>query len=254
MSDYYQILGVAKTASIKEIKQSYKRLAKQYHPDKCSSSECEEKFKQINEAHTILSDDTTRKEYDLFGVQGSRNRFQEQDVDVNDILNSMFGSSNWFGQGRRKEPNLDLHIKIQLNIEDALKGTTIEIEGSKVKVPAKIINGSKLRLKEKGRRLHNKIGDLFIHIDIVNDVKYRLVGNIIYSILIIPLKQAIFGGRITFDYFGEELKVTIPKDVSFGQKLRLVGKGLGMSELILEIQYVLPKSYEVKEEDFDFLN
>jgi DnaJ-class molecular chaperone len=94
MSDYYNILGVNKTATSDEIKKAYRKLAIKYHPDKNPGDKsAEEKFKEISEAYEVLSDEKTRREYDQFGKVGSRG----QHVNPEDLFSSMFGRRRfWF--------------------------------------------------------------------------------------------------------------------------------------------------------------
>ncbi len=102
--EYYKILGVAKTASADEIKKAYRKLALKYHPDKNpGSKEAEAKFKEINEAYAVLSDEKKRKEYDMYGEAGFQQRYSQEDIfrnfDLNDIL-GQFGFNFGGGGGR----------------------------------------------------------------------------------------------------------------------------------------------------------
>jgi curved DNA-binding protein len=102
--EYYKILGISKTASADEIKKAYRKLAVQYHPDKNpGSKEAETKFKEINEAYAVLSDEKKRKEYDTYGSAGFQQRYSQEDIfrnfDLNDILNQ-FGFNMGGGGGR----------------------------------------------------------------------------------------------------------------------------------------------------------
>ncbi|CAK8723025.1 hypothetical protein GCAAIG_12700 [Candidatus Electronema halotolerans] len=102
--EYYKILGVAKTASADEIKKAYRKLALKYHPDKNpGSKEAEAKFKEINEAYAVLSDEKKRKEYDMYGAAGFQQRYSQEDIfrnfDLNDIF-KQFGFNMGGGGGR----------------------------------------------------------------------------------------------------------------------------------------------------------
>ena len=107
--DYYKALGVEKSASADEIKKAYRKLALKYHPDRNKGDkEAEEKFKAINEAYAVLSDEAKRKEYDTYGSQGFKQRYSQEDIfqgsDIADILRGMglggAGFSQFFGGGR----------------------------------------------------------------------------------------------------------------------------------------------------------
>src|SRR4030043_1505550 len=78
--DYYEALGVSKTASKEEIKDAYRKLALQYHPDRNKSPDAEEKFKEISEAYAILSDDEKRKQYDVYGHEGIGQKYSQEDI------------------------------------------------------------------------------------------------------------------------------------------------------------------------------
>lgn len=139
--DYYEVLGVSKTATDEEIKRSFRRLAKQYHPDNKQTGD-EAKFKEIGEAYAILSDPNKRKQYDQFGHQAFQNGgagfsgFNVDDIDLNDIINEMFGGgfsnfssfSSFGGNGRRtagsKRPRKgeDSLVYVNLTFEEAVFG------------------------------------------------------------------------------------------------------------------------------------
>ena len=129
--DYYEVLGVDKKASLDDIKKAYRTLAKKYHPDlNPGDKEAEEKFKEVNEAYEVLSDETKRSQYDQFGFAGDQaSGFQGfegfQGTDPFDIFSRFFGGS--FGGGRRRDPNApregrDLEQSITLDFEEAFNG------------------------------------------------------------------------------------------------------------------------------------
>lgn len=139
--DYYEVLGVSKTATDEEIKRAFRKLAKQYHPDVNKSPEAESKFKEIGEAYAILSDKTKREQYDRFGhaafEQGGPSGFNAQDIDLDDILNSFFGggfSSSFSGfsgfggnSSSAKRKGEDLLVRVKLTFEEAISGCKKDI-------------------------------------------------------------------------------------------------------------------------------
>ena len=128
--DYYEILGVSKTASKDDIKKAYKKLALQYHPDRNKEAHAEEKFKEISEAYAVLSDDEKRKTYDSHGHAGFDQRYSQEDIFRNanfeDIFGDMFGGSifeSFFGGGRRKQRGQDIQVSVTLDFEDVRHST-----------------------------------------------------------------------------------------------------------------------------------
>jgi len=140
--DYYEVLGVSKDATKEEIKKAYRRLALKYHPDKSSSPEAEEKFKEISEAYAVLSDDEKRRQYDMFGHAGIDSQYSYEDIfrgvdfsdifrDIgfdlgfNDLFQRFFGG---FGGFRERTKGKDLLYSLSISLEDAYFGGEKEIE------------------------------------------------------------------------------------------------------------------------------
>jgi molecular chaperone DnaJ len=157
--DYYDILGVSKDSSKEEIKNSYRKLALQYHPDQNKSPEAPEKFKEISEAYAVLSDDEKKKQYDRFGHAGINEKYTTEDIfkDVNfkDIFRDIgfgFGGfesvfETFFGGGRgprysRQGPQkgADLRYDLEITLEEAAKGLKAKLEIPK-HITCSICNG-----------------------------------------------------------------------------------------------------------------
>ncbi len=142
--DYYEILGVPRDATKDQIKDSYRKLAMQYHPDRNKSPEAEEKFKEISEAYAVLSDDQKRQQYDMLGHAGFDQRYTEEDIfrgadfstifrdlgfDFGDIFRHFFGGG--FGGenfNQRSSRGQDLLYELSITLEEAAKGAEKEIE------------------------------------------------------------------------------------------------------------------------------
>lgn len=187
--DYYKILEVNKSASKDEIKKAFYKLAHKYHPDKKEGDE--KKFKEINEAYQVLSDDQKKAQYDQFGSnfqnmggfnQGNQGGFGGFDFsgfsqgggmefDLNDIFSEFFGGSrgNFY---TRTPKGRDMQTKIQISLTDSILGgeKRIIIDGKKeitIKIPAGIQNGQTLKMTGYGEQIKNgKAGDLYIKIEI----------------------------------------------------------------------------------------
>lgn len=189
--DYYELLGVSKTASGDDIKKAYRKLALKYHPDRNpGNKEAEEKFKKINEAYAVLSDPEKRKQFDQFGMGGFQQRYTEEDIfrgfNVGDLFKDLgFGGGDIFSMifgrqtgrgGRQRSQNfdfgdyitreqqapkeLDLNYELEIPFMDAIRGAEKRIsfsthhgtEDVNVKIPQGISTGKKLRLQGKGNR------------------------------------------------------------------------------------------------------
>lgn len=140
--DYYEVLGVDKSASEAEIKSAFRKLAKKYHPDVSKEENAAEKFKECQEAYAVLSDADKRRQYDQFGHAafdsnggaGGYGGFNAQDFDFSDIFENIFGSNFGFGGGRgqttRETRGSDRLVKVNLSFEEAVFGCEKKIEVS----------------------------------------------------------------------------------------------------------------------------
>ncbi|WP_086224610.1 MULTISPECIES: DnaJ C-terminal domain-containing protein [Campylobacter] len=253
----YETLGISKDASSDEIKKAYRKLARQYHPDINKDPGTEEKFKEINAAYEILSDETKRKQYDqygdsMFGGQSFHDFSRENfggNADFNDILNQLFG--NFGGAGRSKRgfsgfssagfggfdgfdqgfgQNLDIQARINISLELAVNGGDYEFsingEKIKIKIPAGLNSGEKLRARNKGKSAGSHRGDLIITVNIEEDKEYKRDGDDLYKNLDLTLKTALFGDKIDVKTFKKDVSIKIPPNTKNGQKIRLKGYGV----------------------------
>ena len=277
----YETLGVSESASADEIKKAYRRLARKYHPDINKSPDAEEKFKEINAAYEILSDPEKRKQYDMHGdnIFGGQN-FHDfasshgSAADLDEILRNIFGGGfggfssggfEGFGGGfsthqRYAEPDLDVTARITIPFDVAVLGGTHAInyngESFSVKIPAGIKNGEKLRIKGKGKSYNGKRGNLYLLVEVAPSNEYERVGNDLYKSFDIPLKIALFGGKVKVKTHYKEITLKVGKNTRQGQKFRVKGYGVvdrktGVKgDLYLKANIILPK---VEELDVDLV-
>ena len=267
----YETLGVSENATQDEIKKAYRKLARKYHPDICKKPECEEKFKEINTAYEILGDPEKRKQYDamgdnMFNGQNFQDFYQQhKDIDLEDILNSIFGGgfgrssgfggfggSGGFGFNTGFTPDLDVHAKVEVPFDMAVKGGVLPLnyngESIKVKVPEGIKSGQKLRVRGKGKTFQGHRGDLILEVQVAPSNEWERKGDDLYKKIDVPLKKMIFGGKIGVDTFKGNINVKIPKNSKCCQKLRVKGYGVKGGNLYLELRPVLPKVEELDNE------
>jgi curved DNA-binding protein len=263
--DYYQILGVKKSASGEEIKKAYRKLAMKYHPDHTKGDKAsEEKFKKISEAYAVLSDKEKRKEYDTFGAEGFRQRFSQEDIfrgfDFGDIFREFgFGGDFFSGRGRgggmrfnfgggspfgsqagqqqARMKGTDLIYELPLTLKEVANGTTKTVslqhqghsEKVTVKIPKGLISGKKLRLAGKGSPspVGGPPGDLFIQAKVLNDPSYRAENYDLHINQEVKLSEILMGTRISVSTPDDKkLSIKIPPGTQPGTKMRMPGQGL----------------------------
>lgn len=250
-SSLYDTLGVSKNASADDIKKAYRRLARQYHPDINKESGAEEKFKEINAAYEILSDEKKKAQYDrygdsMFGGQSFQDFSRSAGgADINDILKNIFGGgfggfgggfspNNHFGGGFGGfggfEEDLDLQASIKIPFEKGILGgehsVMINKEQVKIKIPHGIKDGEKLRIRNKGKILNGQRGDLILKVELEKSHEYEREDDDLYKNIEISLKTALFGGKVSVKTPRKEVKITIPPNSKNNQKIRLKGYGV----------------------------
>lgn len=238
--DYYDVLGVSKSASDAELKAAYRKAALQWHPDRNKSPEAETKFKEINEAYQVLSDSTKKAQYDQFGhaapggfgsgagqgpfqysYSGGGNPFEGMDFggagfsDPFDIFEQFFGSSSPFG-GRRgpAKPHYSLRIPFKRAILGGSETVTIDGKNHTITIPAGTDTGTHLRF-----------GDFDITFEVEPDKTFKREGADIYTDYKISFTLAILGGEVGVPTLEGNIKIKIRPGTQPGTMVRLTGKG-----------------------------
>ena len=272
--DYYQTLGVSKTATKDEIKKAFRKLAHQYHPDKEGGDEA--KFKEANEAYQVLSDDQKRAQYDRFGSAGPNmggggfggqqgfggfdfsgfQNGQGMEFDLNDIFEGFFGGG-FGGQRIRKGRNIQLGLsltfkesifgtkkKIKIPSESAMAGKK-EVE---IDIPGGIEHGQKMKLSGYGENVSGgQAGDLYLIISVPEHPVYRKEGYHLVRTLEVKLTDAILGAKYEIETLDGNVAVKIPKGINTGTLLRVKGEGVRVNafqkgDILLQVKVLIPDS------------
>ena len=259
----YETLGVSENATPAEIKNSYRKLARKYHPDINKDESAVDKFKEINAAYEVLSDTQKKSQYDMhgdsmFGGQNFHDFAQGQGggVDLDDILRQMFGGGGgggfggMGGMGGFGGPNLDVqaHITVpfMISITGGKHNVTANGQTFDIKIPAGIKSGETMRVCGKGKQYQGQTGDLLLQVEVENSASYERKGDNLYKTFDVPLKEALFGGKIAIETPEKEVSLKVPQNTKNGQKFRLKGKGVAdrktamKGDLYLVANVVLP--------------
>ncbi|KEF34891.1 MULTISPECIES: DnaJ C-terminal domain-containing protein [Deinococcus] len=258
--DYYNVLGVTRGASDADIKSAYRKLAKQYHPDKNQGDEkAAERFKEIGEAYAVLSDPEKRKLYDQFGHTGQvppgygdagnfTGDFAGFDPSqFSDFFQGLFGMGGRRGgfqggsfqggavnledllggiggtQGRRFVQNVE--GELQVTLQEAFTGSdeVINVDGKRLalRVPAGTRDGARLRLAGQAPGG----GDVLLTIRVLEDARFDLEGDDLLTTVDVPAPVAALGGSVTVPTLGGNVTLTVPPGSSGGRRMRLRGQG-----------------------------
>ncbi len=252
--DYYKILEIDKTATTKDIKGAYRKLARKYHPDlNPNDKDAKRKFQEINEANEVLSDPEKRKKYDQYGKdwqhaeqfenakqhqeqssnsRGARYTDSQTEGDFSDFFESMFGGSTGAGRSRQvKFRGEDYNAELHLDLIDAYKThkQTLSVNGKNIRItiPAGIENGQIIKIAGHGGQGINggPNGDLYIAFSIANHPKFKRLGDNLYTSADLDLYTAVLGGEITIDTLNGKVKLKVKPETQNGCKIKLKGKG-----------------------------
>lgn len=252
--DYYKILGVSRSASADDIKKAYRRLAREYHPDKNKAKGAEDRFKEVNEAHEVLSDAEKRKAYDALGANwkagagftpppgwnaggfggGFRGARAGGQAGFSDFFSSLFGGASGAGGGfafeDEPEPRARSHApraRIEITLEDSFNGGSRQVSLAdgrtlNVRIPKGITEGQTIRLAEQGPRG----GDLLLEVGFAAHPHFKVEGrNVEVTVNLSPWEAAL-GARVPVPTLGGTVELSIPAGAQSGKKLRLKGRGL----------------------------
>jgi curved DNA-binding protein len=295
--DYYKVLGVERQATADKIKTAYRRLARKYHPDVSKEKNAEEHFKEVQEAYEVLRDPQKRAAYDELGAdwkqgqpfrpppgwneaqaEGARRTWRGagarsagagaggaagmEDGGFDDERYSDFFSSLFGARGAGRGAGRDTHARVDLDLEEAYRGTTRTLElrqpevtpdGTvelrtrtvRVNVPAGVTEGQLIRLAGQGEPAHGQApaGDLYLEAHIQPHARYALEGRDVTITFPVAPWEAALGAAVTVPTLGGDVEMQIPAGSQSGQKLRLRGRGLPgqpAGDQFVQLKVVLP--------------
>ena len=282
--DYYELLGVSEDSDSKDIKTAYRKLARKYHPDMNPDPGAEDKFKEVAEAYEVLKDAGRRAEYDELRQHGNRQGagfepppnwqrsgdFSDADStrfegDFSDFFNSMFrGGGAEAGQQPRGSRGQDAEIEMPIFLEETATETSKLVEyqipvyengqvkdvkkSLKVKIPAGIVDGERVRLKGQGGygQGDGPHGDLYLHIRLVPHPRFDVEGhNLVITVPLAPWEAAL-GTKVTVPTLTGKIHLTIEPNSQAGTRLRIKGKGMttktGTGDMFALLKIVVPSS------------
>lgn len=274
--DFYEVLGVSKSASADEIKKAYRKLALEYHPDRNKEKGAADKFKELGEAYQVLSDPQKRQTYDQFGhaafeqgagqgpfggfggqpfggAQGQYGPFTytyttsggNPNIDFDfggfsdpfEIFEQFFGGGSPFGAGRQRRPTYSLTVDFMDAVSGATKKVTIGKKTETIKIPAGVDNGSRIRF-----------GDYDVIVEVQPHPKFQREGYDIVSEEEISFSQAALGTQIEVETIHGPVKLKIPAGTQPGTVIRLAQRGVpyvqnsNKGNHYVRIKIVVPKN------------
>ncbi len=244
MKDYYETLGISKNATQKEIKSAYRKLALKWHPDRNKEPDAEKKFKEINQAYGVLSDEKKRQMYDQMGHQaytsggarasggpGGQGPFGGQyyytnmggqgfdfdfgGMDPFDIFEQFFGARSPYGSQRQTRSVYQMNLSFDEAVKGVTKSTVINGKEHKIKVPAGVDSGSRIRFSE-----------FDVVVEVKPDPRFKRQGQDIITEQEISFPQAALGDVVTIKTIDDEVKLKIKPGTQSGMTVRLREKGM----------------------------
>ena len=264
--DFYKVLGVSKDVSEAELKKTYRKLSRKYHPDtNPGDAKAEAKFKEISEAYSVLSDSKERAEYDQMRAMGPGPRFNPGagggqgfpggfnggnmgGAGFEDVFANLFGGG---GFNRGPQRGADLTMSTTLDFIDGVKGTQLKVRlGSgetTIKIPAGVQDGQKIKIAGKGQASPNggPAGDLIISVTVKSHPVFTRDGNNLRVTVPVTFAEAVLGATIQVPTLGgEPVKLKVAPGTPNGRVLRVKGRGVvtakAEGDLLATVEIAVP--------------
>jgi len=261
--DYYAIMGLERTASPEDIKKTYRKLARKFHPDVSKEANAEERFKEVQEAYETLKDPEKRAAYDQLGRHPEGQEFRPppdwgagfapggfgqgapfEDIDLADLFAGLRGGH------RARSPNgpipgQDFEAGVRITLEQAYRGAEIDLDLAapemddngflrrvphhlKVRIPKGVADGTKLRVPGKGGKGINggRAGDLYLDIEVAEHAVFRADGQDLYLDLPLAPWEAALGASVEVPTPAGRISLKVPAGTRAGQQFRVAGRGM----------------------------
>jgi curved DNA-binding protein len=285
--DYYAILGLGRGATQDQIKTAYRRLARKYHPDVSKEADAEERFKEVAEAYQTLKDAEKRTAYDQLGTHAAGQEFKPppdwqqhwqsagespfaENLDLSDLFEQLRAGGAGGGRGPGHSgasvsmPGQDYEVAVPITIEDAYRGTSIELDlnmpeydaagqlrrvphAFTARIPKGATDGQRLRVPGKGGKGLNggRNGDLYLNISLRPHPLYRASEHDLYMDLPLTPWEAVLGTSVEVPTPGGSVRLKVPPGTQAGRQLRLPRRGLptpkgGQGDLYAVVQIAVP--------------
>ncbi|HUP92211.1 MAG TPA: DnaJ C-terminal domain-containing protein [Solimonas sp.] len=261
--DYYKVLGVSRTATGPEIKRAYRKLARQFHPDKNKAKGAEDRFKEVNEANEVLGDPAKRKQYDELGADwkagqrftpppgwhggpgGARARGASGYADFSDFFSTLFGAAgnpaggggSPFGGGRFGdfgggggggfESQQDMRARLAISLEDSYEGAQKQLNlGNGRTLQVRIPKGVVAGKVIRLAEQGQRGGDLLLEVDFAPHPVFKVDGRDVHATVNVAPWEAALGAKVPIPTLGGTVELTLPAGSQNGKKMRLKGRGL----------------------------
>lgn len=286
--DYYQVLGVPRSANADEIRSAYRKLAMKYHPDRNQGDkQAEERFKEANEAYQVLSDPQKRARYDQLGSAysswqsrgapgggfdwsqwttgqpGASGQVNFEDLfggagGFSDFFSAIFGGMPGSGAAGGFSPRMARQQEQQVNItlQEAYAGTSRILEGGGKRVTVRIPAGVKTGSKVRAAGASADGSDVYLKINVEADANFERKDDDLYTVAIVDVFTAILGGEAEVQTLSGKIRVTIPAGTQPEQLIRLSGRGMpkvkspeSKGDLYVRVKIQVPKSLNARQKE-----